>query len=147
MFNFPFVDDAPQYRADTLALFAKIKEGKFIPYTSEYVVGELNNTSDEKRKDQMLQLLTDCQATLLKPSAEIERLAALYVAEGIIPATYETDALHIATAAVNQLDCIISLNFKHIVKDKTIEMTEIVNYRAGYKKVGIYIPAEVIYGE
>ncbi|GBR75973.1 hypothetical protein NO2_0593 [Candidatus Termititenax persephonae] len=49
MFNFPFVDDAPQYRTDTLALFTKIKEGKFIPYTSEYVVSELNNTSDEIR--------------------------------------------------------------------------------------------------
>jgi len=63
---------------------------------------------------------------------------------GIIPVGYRTDALHIATATAHGLDSIISLNFKHIVKDKTIEMTEVINYRAGYKKVNIYIPAEVI---
>jgi hypothetical protein len=52
MFNFPFVDDAPQYRADT------------------------------------------------------ERLASIYVAEGVIPAAYETDALHIAAATVNRAEVI-----------------------------------------
>jgi hypothetical protein len=29
IFNFPFADDAPQYKADTLRLFAEIKAGKF----------------------------------------------------------------------------------------------------------------------
>jgi len=28
IFNFPFADDAPQYKADTLQLFAEIKAGK-----------------------------------------------------------------------------------------------------------------------
>jgi rRNA-processing protein FCF1 len=144
MFNFPFVDDAPQYRADTRKLFDEIKAGKFEPYTSEYVVQELNNTKEGKRKNDMIQLLTDCGAVILQQGEEIERLAAIYVAEGIIPVAYETDALHIAAATVNRLDFIVSLNFQHIVKQKTIEETEIVNYRVGYKKIGIYIPAEVI---
>jgi len=34
IFNFPFVEDAPQYRADTLRLFSEIKAGKFRPFTS-----------------------------------------------------------------------------------------------------------------
>jgi hypothetical protein len=34
-------------------------------------------------------------------------------------------------AAVNGLDAIVSWNFKHIVKRKTIIMTEIVNERNG----------------
>ncbi|MDR3247960.1 MAG: hypothetical protein LBT39_04165 [Treponema sp.] len=144
MFNFPFVDDAPQYRADTLQLFDEIKAGKFEPYTSEYVVRELNNTKEGKRKNDMIQLLADCGAVILQQGEEIERLASIYVAEGIIPAAYETDALHIAAATVNRLDFIVSLNFQHIVKQKTIEKTEIINYRIGYKKIGIYIPAEVI---
>ncbi|GHV73673.1 hypothetical protein AGMMS49940_09750 [Spirochaetia bacterium] len=92
----------------------------------------------------MLQLLIDCGANILEQNEEIERLAAIYIAEGVIPRVYDTDALHIATATVNRLDCIISLNFNHIVKDKTIEMTETINYRLGYRRVGIYIPAEVI---
>jgi rRNA-processing protein FCF1 len=144
MFNFPFADDAPQYTADTNRLFAEIKAGKFEPYTSEYVIEELNKTKNEHRKKQMLQLLVDCGAYVLEQNEEIERLAAIYIAEGVIPTAYDTDALHIATAAVNRLDSIISLNFNHIVKDKTIEMTEVINYRMGYRKIGIYIPAEVI---
>jgi rRNA-processing protein FCF1 len=144
MFNFPFADDSPQYRADTLRLFEEIKAGKFEPYTSEYVVRELNNTKEGQRKNDMIQLLSDCGAVLLLQSEEIERLAAIYIAEGVIPTAYGTDALHIAAATVNRLDFIVSLNFQHIVKQKTIEGTEIINYRAGYKKIGIYIPAEVI---
>ena len=144
MFNFPFADDAPQYTADTNRLFAEIKAGKFEPYTSRYVVEELDKTKDERRKNQMLQLLGDCGAYVLEQNEEIERLAAIYIAEGVIPTAYGADALHIAAAAVNRLDCIVSLNFNHIVKAKTIEMTETINYRMGYRKVGIYSPAEVI---
>jgi len=45
IFNFPFADDAPQYRADTLRLFTEIKAGKFKPFTSEYVTRELESNS------------------------------------------------------------------------------------------------------
>jgi len=44
VFNSPFADDAPQYRADTLRLFAEIKAVKFQPFTSEYVPRELEVT-------------------------------------------------------------------------------------------------------
>ena len=46
IFNFPFADDAPQYKADTLKLFSEIKAGRFLPYTSEYVTRELAITKD-----------------------------------------------------------------------------------------------------
>ena len=36
-------------------------------------------------------------------------------------------------ATVNDLDMILSLNFKHIAK-RTIELTELVNAREGYHK-------------
>jgi len=46
IFNFPFADDAPQYQADTKRLFTEIKAGKFKPFTSEYVMQELESTKD-----------------------------------------------------------------------------------------------------
>jgi predicted nucleic acid-binding protein len=144
MFNFPFADDSPQYRADTLKLFAEIKAGKFDPFTSQYVIEELLKTADTIKRDKMISLIGEYTIKILERSDSTETLAAVYVAEGVIPAAYETDALHIAAATVNRLDCIISLNFKHIVKAKTIEATELINYRAGYKKIGIYTPAEVL---
>jgi len=66
------------------------------------------------------------------------------VTEGVVPEKYSTDAIHIAAATVAGLDFIISLNFRHIVKHKTIIQTEIINAREGFKRVFIYTPAEVI---
>jgi hypothetical protein len=143
IFNFVFTDDAPDKRQETLKLFAEIREGRYDPYTSVYVVQELEQSFEPKR-EKMLALLREYNIKTLDANAEAERLADVYVAEGIIPAKYTTDGQHIAITAVEGLDFIVSLNFKHIVKRKTIEMTEIINYREGYKKVGIYSPAEVI---
>jgi len=144
IFNFPFVDDAPQYRADALRLFAEIKAGKFRPFTSEYVALELENTKDTGKLAQMKTLITDYEVTVIPASDEAKRLADVYVSAGVIPKKYATDALHIAAATIANLDFIVSLNFRHIVKHKTIIETEIINAREGFKRVFIHTPAEVI---
>jgi predicted nucleic acid-binding protein len=144
MFNFPFADDAPQYRADTLRLFEEIRAGKFEPYTSVYVIEELDGTEDQFRREAMKALIDDYHIMVLSATDKADRLAAVYLTEGAVKAAYFTDALHIATAAVNELDFIVSLNFQHIVKRKTIEATARINSREGYKQVGIYQPSEVI---
>jgi rRNA-processing protein FCF1 len=144
IFNFPFTDDAPQYRADTLRLFDEIKAGKFRPYTSEYVLDELEDTKDQWKLKEMKALIADCKVEVLPVNDETMRLADLYLAERVIPEKYSTDAIHIAAATVAELDYIISLNFKHIVKHKTIIETEFINAREGYKRLFIHTPAEVI---
>jgi len=144
IFNFPFADDAPQYKAEARQLFTEIKAGKFKPFTSEYVLDELVETKDLEKLKEMKALITDNAIEVLPGNDEIIRLADLYVAEGVIPAKYSTDAIHIAVATIANLDFIISLNFRHIVKHKTIIQTEIINAREGFKRVFIYTPAEVI---
>ncbi|GHU27744.1 hypothetical protein FACS1894172_18630 [Spirochaetia bacterium] len=49
IFNFCFVDDAPDKKYDTLQFFKEINEGKYIPYTSDYALQELKRASDEKQ--------------------------------------------------------------------------------------------------
>jgi predicted nucleic acid-binding protein len=144
IFNFPFADDAPQYQADTLRLFAEIKAGKFKPFTSEYVVQELESTKDIGKSEKMKTLIANSGAIVIPASDEIVRLANVYVTTGIIPGRFITDALHIAAATVAGLDYIVSLNFRHIVKHKTIFETEVINTREGFKRVFIHTPAEVI---
>ena len=107
---------------------------------------ELEQASEPKRT-KMLDLLREYNIKTLEADPEVERLADVYVSEGIIPFKYATDSQHIAMATVKGMDFIVSLNFKHIVKRKTIEMSELINYREGYKKIGIYSPAEVIDSE
>jgi len=144
IFNFPFADDAPQYRDEARRLFKEIKAGKFRPFTSEYVLDELGDTKDTEKLKEMKSLIADNKVEVLSGNDEAIRLANLYVAEGVVPEKYSTDALHIAAATVAGLDFIISLNFRHIVKHKTIIQTEIINAREGFKRVFIYTPAEVI---
>jgi hypothetical protein len=143
MFNFPFVDDAPQYKADTLRLFEEIRAGKFKPFTSRYVIDELEAAHDVLRGDR-LKLIQEYAVEVIPESDEVKNLALAYIKAGIIPQAYNTDGLHIAVASVKGLDFIVSLNFQHIVKRKTIEATELINFQEGYKKIGIYSPAEVI---
>jgi predicted nucleic acid-binding protein len=144
IFNFPFADDAPQYKTDTLKLFTEIKAGKFKPFTSEYVPRELEITKNTEKLKKMKALIADYGITIIPASSEIERLADVYVSAGVIPEKYKTDALHIAAVTVAGLDYIVSLNFRHIVKHKTIIETELINAREGFKRVFIHTPAEVI---
>ena len=143
IFNFPFVDDAPQYKADVLKLFAEIKDGKYKPFTSQYVIDELEAATDALRAER-LKLIQEYAVEIIPESKESRNLARAYIKAGFIPEAYSTDGLHIAAATVKGLDFIVSLNFRHIVKRKTIEESELVNFREGYKKIGIYTPAEVI---
>ncbi len=143
VFNFVFADDAPEKRADTLVLFREIQEGKYRAFTSQYAVSELQRASQPKC-DAMLGLIKRYNIGYLLSNDEAQILADIYVAEGIVPAKYLADALHIAVATVNDMDLIISYNFKHIVKLKTITLAEAVNCREGYRRIGIYSPTEVI---
>jgi len=143
IFNFPFADDAPQYKTDTLQLFAEIKAGKFKAFTSKYVIQELEAATDAQR-DKRLRLIKEYGIEVIPASSEIEQLASVYIETGIIPKKHAMDAVHIAAATIAGLNYIISLNFRHIVKHKTIMETEIINAREGFKRVFIHTPMEVI---
>jgi hypothetical protein len=106
------------------------------------VVDELEKAPSEKR-DKMIALIERYSITALALNDEAERLADTYVEQGIIPLKYRTDGIHIAVAAVNDLDMIISMNFQHIVKRKTKIGTGNVNALNGYRAVEIYTPMEV----
>lgn len=146
IFNFVFADDAPDKKQDTLKLFDEISQGKYIPYTSNYVLEELLKAEEPKRT-MMVNLIEKYKVEILKGDERVAVLADKYVFEKIIPLKYLTDGLHIAIATVNDLDLIVSYNFKHIVKMKTIVGTESINLKEGYKRIGIYSPTEVIEDE
>ena len=146
VFNFVFADNDPEKQHGALKLFEEIGQTLYKPYSSDYVLHELSAAQEPKRGN-MLRLLEKYSLNILPTNPEAERLAEIYVSEGIIPAKFSTDAVHIACATVNDLDFIVSYNFRHIVKRKTIIMTGAVNLREGYKQIGIFSPLEVIENE
>jgi len=144
IFNFPFVDDAPELKADTLKLFDEIMAGKYEPFTSSYVLDELENTKQPEKLERMKKLIQEYNIKVIPFSAEAEKLALLYLAEGVMNKNFSTDAYHIAITTVCGLDFIVSLNFQHIVRQKTIHETARINEQEGYGKIGIYEPWEVV---
>ena len=145
LFNF-YVDKDRDAHADTVKLFKEIAAGKYEAFTSTYVTDELENAPETKRNI-MLGLITEYNIAVLAPNDEAVRIADIYIAEGVIPQKYRTDGLHIAIATVNELDMIISMNFKHIVKRKTILATGKINNLNGYRAIEIYSPMEVVEDE
>jgi len=153
LFNFYFAQTRGQYYGKTVEycrdarrFFEAVKAGEFEPYTSEYVIAELEDVRNEKHRLEMLQLIAEYGVTLL-PENERERvewLAGRYIEVAAIPAKHRTDALHIASATVHGLDFIVSQNFEHIIKGKAIRLTAVVNEAEGYEIIGIYEPGEVI---
>jgi hypothetical protein len=154
LFNFYFAEKGKQYYGktvkycqDTKRFFEAIKAGKFEPYTSEYVIDEIEEENNEEHRLEMLKLIADYGITILPRDEKVEWLAGQYIDITAIPETFPDDALHIASTVIYGLDFIVSLNFQHIVKDRAIQITAQVNESEGYKNVGIYEPGEVISDE
>lgn len=133
-------------KIENYKLFDDIRSGLFEPYTSTIVISELIKASEPKKK-MMLELISQYDISVLPITEEIYDLANVYVKNGIIPQKYIDDARHIACATIYDMDIIVSWNFRHIVKRKTIIMTEQVNLLQGYKRIEIYSPAEVTSNE
>jgi predicted nucleic acid-binding protein len=143
IFNFYFYEKRPREMAATRKLFRLINTGRYEAYTSEYAVEELKKASKEKHQ-KMLALVKKYTRKIFPCDAETERLAGIYLDKKIIPVKYIEDAQHIASASVNGLDFVVSYNFGHIVKLKTMIGTGFANLREGYRQVGISTPEEVL---
>jgi predicted nucleic acid-binding protein len=142
MFNYYFEPEREAH-ADTVKLFEEIRAGKYQAFTSMYAVEELQKAPAEKAQ-KMADLITEFGVIVLETSEEARTLAMLYQDQGIIPPGSTVDAQHIAVASVNDMDMIISLNFRHIVRKKTETMTGRVNADYGYKPIEIHSPMEVV---
>ncbi|MCL1807208.1 MAG: PIN domain-containing protein [Oscillospiraceae bacterium] len=141
-----YFEDGREYSTETKRLFDMIPSRDIEAFTSAAVLEEINNAPESKRR-QMLDLIKRFHMTVLEVDQPAYDLADIYVEMGIIPARYRLDGVHIAMAAVNDLDCIVSLNFHHINKLKTKTATEIINRMKGYTNPYICTPMEVTVNE
>jgi predicted nucleic acid-binding protein len=145
LFNYYF-DEERDGHADTVKLFEAIGTGKYEGYTSEYVIFELKNSYEPKRSD-MLALLNKYNIVVLEADDESKLLAYKYISEHVISDNYLLDCLHIASASVHGLDCVMSFNYKHINRLRTKQMAALINLNEGYKTVIICTPMEVMDNE
>ena len=94
---------APERQALTKRFWSRIDE--YSVFISELVTDEIKGAS-QPLQDNMMECVADF--TLLPVTGESQRLAELYIQNGIFPEKYADDALHTALASTNQLGILLS---------------------------------------
>jgi predicted nucleic acid-binding protein len=137
--SFLFADDAPEKREVTLQFWNILKLGLYDVVISEVLLAEISR-SEMPSAQELEERLSEIVVEIVSVNEDTFSLAQKYIDEGIIPQKYQDDALHIALATYNEADAVISWNFKHMVKLKTIRGVNGINKMLGYRELEILTP-------
>jgi predicted nucleic acid-binding protein len=146
--NFLFAADAPEKKEITIEFFERyIKTAVYETFISPFVEDEINQTDDDAKKEQLLNVIADYNLDYLPVSSEeIEKLVSAYLKEQIVPQNKLLDALHVAIATVNNMDFLVSWNFRHLAniskEAKFIAVNAKYNY---YHPLRIITPYQLMY--
>ena len=142
--NFVLAEDAPEKMAITKEFFEQVTRGAYEIYASEVVIAEIN-LSPEGIKAKLLALINKHKPVMLDLTDEAERLADTYIERKIIPDKKTEDAMHVAIATLEELDAVVTWNYKHLANIRKSELFFSVNLSLGFhKKVEIITPWEVV---
>ena len=116
--SFLFAEDAPEKREATVTFFEDfVRPGVYDVYVSPVVIDEISRTRDRTKRKVLLDVVDEYGIEVLDIGERLEDirgLAQAYVAESIVPVRQPEDALHIAIATVEEIDVLLSWNYKHI---------------------------------
>jgi hypothetical protein len=114
--------------------------GRFELVVSEAVVREANVGDAKAIEDRMSAIRG---LAILPPSQETKELVDVLLAQGAVPISEPEDAAHIAFAAVNGIEYLVSWNLKHIVNAAMRKKINSVCEAAGYVPPLICTPEEL----
>lgn len=143
--NFLFADDAPDFKMATEAFFA-VHASRYDLFVSDVVRLEIKKDPDPIHREDLLEVLDShsIRTLPLDRRNEVEQLANLFLARGVIPAAKIEDALHVAFAVVYQMDFLLSWNFKHLANANKEARLMGISIEAGYwNTVRLTSPLEV----
>ena len=101
-------------------LIDKFKDGLLIPVVSEVVEDEIEDAPSDIQK--LYNEILTYNAIYLNLTDEVKSLVNEYLNKKVVTLQYIDDCLHVALTTVNQIDVLVSWNFKHIVNDRRIEL-------------------------
>jgi len=110
-------------------------------YVSQVVIDEASSGDPEEAKRRM-RLIEDLPA--LEVTEEAESLARAILASGAIPPRGVRDAAHVAVAAVNEMDYLLTWNCRHLANAQIIRRISVACNRLGYSLPVICTPEELM---
>ena len=119
--NFLFSRQDAEKRLVTAHFFLEVRNGLHEVVTSTLYEWEVARHPSETMRAELLQILVDFSILVVPLKQEAYDLAVRYVACEAFTESNFQDALHVAIAAVEGCDGIVSWNFKHIVRAWTMQ--------------------------
>lgn len=117
------------------------KIGKYKAVISE--VSEFELKFAPKHIREILNYIPNKNIEIAKLTEEAKKLSEHYIKEKIVTKKSLADTQHIAVATVQQVDLLVSWNFKHIVNYDKIRLYNAVNLKYGYKVLEIRNPRDL----
>ena len=96
--------------------------------TSEYVIAELQ-LSTRGRAESRIELLLGLD--LLERNAQVDRVAATYITNKLMPSSNPTDAFHAALCSVHHVDYLLTWNCRHLANANKAVHLRAINARLG----------------
>ena len=132
--------------ADTRQLWEMFRAGKYDVYLSTVTLREIEQCSEPK-KTQLIDYLNEIRFITLDITDDVVAMSEKIIDMGILTQKSFDDCQHIGAAVINECDCIISWNFKHIVNIKTIRGVRAITNLEGYKMIEIWNPSVLLESE
>lgn len=130
----------PERRALTRSFFEEAPE--FDIFISDVTIAEIDRTPKADLREKMKG--GAAKFSVIELTNDAERLAQEYLRHGAVPDSYPEDAYHIAVAVLNDMDFLLSWNFRHLVRRKTRDIVKMVNTLNGFRQIEIMTPAEIL---
>ena len=115
--------------------------GQYIAVISDVSEYELKFAPEHIR--QILIEIPKPYLEIAKLTEEARQLSQHYIKEKIVTKKSLADTQHIAVATIQQVDLLVSWNFKHIVNYDKIRLYNAVNLKYGYKILEISNPRDL----
>jgi hypothetical protein len=117
------------------------RRGEFDLFISQYVLDEAGR-GDLTAAQWRLELLSEL--SLLDAAEETDELGDALITEGPIPSKAAIDALHIAVAAVHEMNVLLTWNCRHLANVELFRDVERVIRSFGYDPPMICTPDELM---
>ena len=135
-----FDERNPERCSLTESFFSEIEN--FEVFISIITIAEIENTPDKDFKKKMKDKITSF--TVLAISDDVEELTQEIIERGAINKSYSEDAYHVAVAIINEMDFLLSWNFRHLVRKKTKDIVRMITTLNNLRQIEILTPAELL---
>jgi predicted nucleic acid-binding protein len=131
--------------SNTIRFWEDIMSGKYNVFISQTTAQEIRDCEEPKRSVLLKHIKeANLAENIIVINDSIKTFAQQIIDDGILSQKSYDDCLHIASAVLNNCDVIVSWNFKHLVRYKTVNGVRALSLKNNHKLIDIITPTELI---